>query len=97
MYNIIRINNEGKVEFYSITKRRWQLAKTKSAIRLVAFGALKTMSENTAFSGISSDFGSINTYVIKDISSAVYNNPIEYFDKNNETKRVFSIIDEPSY
>lgn len=96
MYNLIRINN-GLIEFWSISNRRWQRAKTKSVIKLVALGALKTMSLKTAFNGIESGIGEAKAYVVKDFSTANYNDTETYFDENSEDKKVFTSIVETDY
>lgn len=96
MYNLIRINN-GVIEFYSITNRRWQREKTKAVIKLLALATLRTMGLKTAFSGVSSDIGEVKAYVIKDFSTANYNDTEVYFDENSETNRVFSSLVETDY
>lgn len=94
MYNIIRLNSEGEIEFYSISNRRWQRAKTKGVIKLVALGALKTMSEKTAFNGVLSDIGTVNTFIVKDFTDSNYYESKEFFEQNSETQRVFSVFVE---
>ncbi len=96
MYNLIRIN-DGLIEFWSISNRIWQRNKTKPVIKLVALGALKTMSLKTAFNGISGNIAEVKAYIVKDFSTANYNDNEFYFDENSEEKRVFTSFVETDY